>query len=89
VRQLAAAFRWYNGWLRTGDVGLVDERGFVYIVDRLKDIIITGGENVYPREIEEALYEYILVTELPKSAQGKILRKDIRKLYSEKVTDSE
>jgi long-chain acyl-CoA synthetase len=47
---------WPNGWLRTGDVGYVDANGYFYIVDRLKDLIITGGENVFPREVEEALY---------------------------------
>lgn len=45
-----------DGWLRTGDIGIMDEQGFVAIVDRLKDLIITGGENVFPREVEEALY---------------------------------
>jgi long-chain acyl-CoA synthetase len=128
---------WPDGWLRTGDVGVLDSRGFVYIVDRLKDIVITGGENVYPREIEEVLYlrteiedcavvgvpdekwgekviaylvarkgqsvaipqlkdflktrlatfklpkEYYILTELPKSPQGKILRKEVRKLYTQ------
>jgi long-chain acyl-CoA synthetase len=127
---------WKDGWLRTGDIGTVDSKGFVYIVDRLKDLIITGGENVYPREVEEAVYtrpeiedcavvgvpdrewgekvvaylvprkgqnietaeittflktrlalfkipkEYLIVRELPKSPQGKILRKEVRKLYN-------
>ena len=50
-----AAF-WEEGWLRTGDIGLFDPDGYLYIVDRLKDLIITGGENVYPREVEEVLY---------------------------------
>ena len=45
-----------DGWLRTGDIGIMDEHGFIAIVDRLKDLIITGGENVFPREVEEALY---------------------------------
>jgi len=47
---------WEGGWFRSGDVGLFDPDGYVYIVDRIKDLIITGGENVYPREVEEALY---------------------------------
>ena len=125
---------WQDGWLRTGDIGEIDPDCFVYIVDRLKDMIITGGENVYPREVEEALYtmpeieecavvgvpdtewgekvvaflvlregqriethelvaylksqlspfkvpkEFHTVQELPKSPQGKILRKEVRKL---------
>ena len=44
-----------DGWLRTGDVGRLDERGFVHIVDRTKDMIISGGFNVYPREVEDVL----------------------------------
>jgi long-chain acyl-CoA synthetase len=50
-----AAF-WKGNWFRTGDVGRFDEDGYLYIVDRLKEMIITGGENVYPREVEEVLY---------------------------------
>jgi long-chain acyl-CoA synthetase len=46
-----------NGWLHTGDLAKKDEDGYFYIVDRKKDMIIVGGENVYPREIEEALYQ--------------------------------
>ncbi|GAA3958745.1 long-chain fatty acid--CoA ligase [Allohahella marinimesophila] len=44
-----------NGWFHTGDVGYIDEEGYIFIVDRLKDMIIRGGYNVYPREIEEVL----------------------------------
>ena len=47
-----------NGWLRTGDIGHVDADGYVYIDDRLKDMIITGGENVYSSEVERVLYEH-------------------------------
>ena len=52
-----------DGWLNTGDIGRVDEDGYFYIVDRTKDMIIRGGYNVYPREIEEVLYEHPAVAE--------------------------
>ena len=47
-----------DGWFHSGDVATVDEDGYVYIVDRIKDMIISGGENVYPAEVESALYEH-------------------------------
>ena len=47
-----------DGWLHTGDIGYVDGDGYFFIVDRSKDMIIRGGENIYPREIEEVLYTY-------------------------------
>ena len=47
---------WEDGFLRTGDIGHLDENEFLFIVDRLKEIIITGGENVFPREVEEIIY---------------------------------
>jgi long-chain acyl-CoA synthetase len=46
----------WNEWYRSGDIGVMDDSSYLYIVDRLKDMIITGGENVYPREVEEILY---------------------------------
>lgn len=52
-----------NVWFRSGDVGLFDENGYLYIVDRLKDMIITGGENVYSTEVEEVLYRHPQVLE--------------------------
>jgi long-chain acyl-CoA synthetase len=52
-----------DGWFRTGDLARVDEDGFYYIVDRKKDMIMRGGYNVYPREIEEVLYEHPAVLE--------------------------
>ncbi|MET9888949.1 acyl-CoA synthetase [Streptomyces sp. NPDC006465] len=52
-----------DGWLRSGDLATVDEDGYYFIVDRKKDLIIRGGYNVYPREIEEVLYEHPAVAE--------------------------
>jgi long-chain acyl-CoA synthetase len=54
---------WEGGWLRSGDVGLFDPEGYLFVVDRIKDVVITGGENVYPREIEEILYRWPNVEE--------------------------
>lgn len=52
-----------DGWLHTGDVGYRDEDGYFFLVDRTKDMIIRGGENIYPREIEDALLEHASVKE--------------------------
>jgi acyl-CoA synthetase (AMP-forming)/AMP-acid ligase II len=52
-----------DGWFRTGDLGRIDEDGYFFIVDRKKELIIRGGYNVYPREIEEVLYEHPAVHE--------------------------
>lgn len=52
-----------NGWLHTGDGGYMDDEGFIYLVDRVKDMIISGGENVYSAETEDALYSHPAVAE--------------------------
>jgi long-chain acyl-CoA synthetase len=57
-----------DGWFRSGDLARLDEDGYYFIVDRRKDMIIRGGYNVYPREIEEVIYEHPAVAEAPSSA---------------------
>ena len=47
-----------DGWMHTGDAGILDDEGFLYIQDRVKDMIVSGGENVYPREIEDVLFQF-------------------------------
>lgn len=53
-----------NGWFHSGDVGVMDDDGFLFIVDRLKDMVISGGENVYPAEVESVLYEHPKIGEV-------------------------
>jgi acyl-CoA synthetase (AMP-forming)/AMP-acid ligase II len=52
-----------DGWVHTGDMGRYDEKGYVYIVDRKRDMIVSGGENVFPREVEEIIYQHPSVQE--------------------------
>ena len=52
-----------DGWLHTGDVARLDEAGYIYIVDRKKDMILRGGENIYCAEVEAALYDHPAVAE--------------------------
>ena len=52
-----------DGWLRTGDIGRIDEDGFLHLIDRSKDIIVSGGENIFPAEVERALYLHPAVRE--------------------------
>jgi long-chain acyl-CoA synthetase len=55
------AFR--GGWYHTGDAGFLDDHGYLFLVDRVKDMIVTGGENVYSTEVEEVLYRHLAVLE--------------------------
>ncbi len=68
-----------NGWLHTGDLGKVDERGYIFIVDRKKDMIKSGGENIFPKEIENVLYSLPEVAEcavigIPDDKWGEIVK---------------
>jgi acyl-CoA synthetase (AMP-forming)/AMP-acid ligase II len=53
-----------EGWYHTGDIGLADEEGYIFLVDRKKDMIISGGENVYSREVEDAIAEHAQVADV-------------------------
>lgn len=61
---VATAAALVDGWFRTGDLGVLDEDGFLSIVDRKKDLVIRGGFNIYPREVEEVLVRHPAVSEV-------------------------
>jgi long-chain acyl-CoA synthetase len=70
-----------DGWLFTGDVGYMDEQGYFYVVDRKKDMIIAGGYNIYPREIEEVFYEHPDVQEVVAAGVPDPYRGETVKVY--------
>lgn len=80
--------------LHTGDIGIMDEHGYTYIVDRIKDMIITNGYNVYPRNIEEAIYEHpnveeCIVAGLPHTQRGEIVKAWIKLKDGRDLTQSD
>jgi len=88
----AAAFR--NGWFHTGDIGYRDGDGFYYVVDRKSDMIIRGGENIYPREIDEVLYQHPAVAAaaavgIPDELYGEEVTAFVVLKESESVTEKE
>lgn len=90
--ETAAALR--DGWLHTGDIATVDEDGYFYIVDRKKDMIISGGYNVYPRDIDEVLYEHPKIQEacaigLPHPTRGEQIKAFVVLKEGESATEEE
>ncbi|MGE6488231.1 long-chain-fatty-acid--CoA ligase [Paenisporosarcina sp. NPDC076898] len=83
-----------DGWLLTGDLGYMDEKGFFYVVDRKKDMIIAGGFNIYPREIEEVLYEHPAIQEcvavgVPDPYRGETVKAYVVLKEDQHVTEEE
>lgn len=83
-----------DGWLLTGDLGYMDEDGYFYVVDRKKDMIIAGGFNIYPREIEEVLYEHHAIQEvvaagIPDPYRGETVKAYIVLKEGASVTENE
>lgn len=70
-----------DGWLRTGDLASMDEEGYIFIADRLKDMIIMGGEKIYPREIEDLLYAHPAVKEVAAIGVPHPLRGEVPQAY--------
>jgi len=83
-----------DGWLYTGDIGKMDEEGYFYIVDRKKDMIIAGGYNIYPREIDEVLFEHPKILEacavgIPDPYRGETVKAYVVLKPEEKMTEEE
>jgi len=83
-----------GGWLHTGDLGIMDEKGYVYILDREKDMIISGGENIYSREIEDVILKHPAVHEVavigvPDETWGEAIKAIVATKEGQKVTGEE
>ncbi len=83
-----------DGALRTGDVGYIDKDGYIFLVDRIKDLIISGGYNVYPRMVEEALYKHPAVLEavvigIPDAKRGQVPKAYVKLHEGVEITEAE
>ncbi|MFE4810389.1 AMP-binding protein [Peribacillus simplex] len=83
-----------NGWLLTGDLGYMDEQGFFFVVERKKDTIIAGGFNIYPREVEEVLYEHeaiqeVVVAGIPDPYRGETVKAYVVLKKNARATEEE
>jgi long-chain acyl-CoA synthetase len=83
-----------DGWLHTGDMARQDENGYFYVVDRKKDVILVNGFNVYPREVEEVIYEHekvreVVVVGVPDKRQGEIVKAYVALQPDAEVTEGE
>lgn len=88
------AMAFADGWFLTGDLGYMDEKGYFYVVDRKKDMIIAGGFNIYPREVEEVLYEHEAIQEcvvagIPDPYRGETVKAYIVLKEGKTVTEDE
>ena len=88
------AMTFSDGWFLTGDLGYMDDKGYFYVVDRKKDMIIAGGFNIYPREVEEILYEHDAIQEcvvagIPDPYRGETVKAYIVLKEGKSVTDKE
>ncbi|MER2111108.1 MAG: long-chain-fatty-acid--CoA ligase [Solibacillus isronensis] len=88
------AMTFTDGWFLTGDLGYMDEKGYFYVVDRKKDMIIAGGFNIYPREVEEVLYEHEAIQEcvvagIPDPYRGETVKAYIVLKEGKSFTDKE
>ena len=83
-----------DGWMHSGDVGYMDEHGYIYLVDRSKDMIVTGGENVYSTEVETAVYQHPAILEaavigIPNEAWGEAVHAVVTVKPGQSVTEEE